>query len=256
LTLDLTLDEVARGVEKDVQLTRPRACATCHGSGAATGTTAERCGACQGTGQVRQVQRSVFGQFVQVGACPECRGQGTRIKDPCRSCGGDGRTRVTETIQVRIPAGMTDGTRLRVPQGGEAGPRGAPTGDLFVQVRIRPDDRYERDGKDLHTVLPVRYKQATLGDEVTLEDVLGRQVQVKIPNGSHHGLRLKIRGHGLPGLNGSAPGDLYIHLHVEVPKKISKEAKEHLEAFDRAVTQESGGGATGFFRNLFNKGNE
>lgn len=245
----ITLEEAAQGTRRELEYKRRGPCDACDATGSRNGGQPVTCPECGGQGQVRRAQRHMFGQFVQVSACPRCQGQGTRIDDPCGTCGGSGRTETTETVTVELPAGIDSGGRLRLEGRGEAGVRGAPPGDLYVQVQVEPHEAFERRGSDLHTVLPVRYAQAVLGDELTIQGLGEERIDVKIPPGSRHGRRLRLRGQGLPTARGGR-GDLYVHLHITVPKKLSKKAKEHLKKFDEEVADESEG-TTGFFRNLF-----
>lgn len=244
----ISLEEAAKGTRRELEYQRRTPCDACDATGGRDGAKPTTCRDCGGQGQVRRAQRHMFGQFVQVAACPSCQGQGTRVDDPCTACGGTGRTEATETVAVDIPAGIDSGGRLRLEGRGEAGIRGATDGDLYVQVHVAPHETFERRGDDLHTVLPIRYAQAVLGDELTIQGLGDDRIDVKIPPGSEHGRRLRLRGQGMPDARGGR-GDLYIHVHITVPKKLNKKAKRHLEQFDEEVAANDG--ATGFFRNLF-----
>lgn len=247
----ITLEEVVKGAEREIEYRRQAPCGACDATGGSNGAKPVTCPDCGGQGQVRRAQRHMFGQFVQVAACPRCQGQGTWVDDPCRTCGGSGRTETTESVSVEIPPGAASGTRMRLPGRGEAGVRGSQPGDLYVEVHVEPHAVFERQGNDLHTVLPVRYAQAALGDTLAIEGLGGERIEVRIPAGAQHGQRLRLRGQGLPDGRGGR-GDLYVHLHLTVPKQMSKEARERLKAFDEAVADDAESrGATGFFRNLF-----
>jgi molecular chaperone DnaJ len=224
----ISLKEVALGVEKEISVNRVEHCSTCQGNGAEPGTTASTCSRCNGRGVIRQVNQSLFGQFVQEISCPECRGQGTIIRTPCSVCRGTGLQRSTRQISFRVPAGAEEGTRLRLTSEGNAGPLGGPSGDLFVNILVEKDPRYERAGADLLTTVWVPYPTLVLGGTVEVESVLDKH-PLHIPAGTPADHRMTIRSAGLPYLGRSAKGDLIVQLKVMVPKKISGELRELLQ---------------------------
>lgn len=227
-TADVTLEEAYAGLEHEVEYWRLEDCDHCSGSGAEPGSDVSTCGTCGGRGQVEQHQRTPFGVLRQVGACPTCRGQGRTIETPCKQCKGSGHDRRKRSITVTIPAGIDDGQSLRVSGGGEVGGRGAPHGDLYVQVRIKPHERFRRDGPDLLTELPLTIPEAVLGTTVDLQTLDG-DVEVSVPAGSESGKVLRLRGKGMPFLRGSGRGDLHVRLRVTSPKKLSPRARALFE---------------------------
>jgi len=233
------LKEVALGVEKEIAVNRVEHCSTCHGNGAEPGTTASTCSRCNGRGVIRQINQSLFGQFVQEISCPECRGQGTIIRTPCSVCRGTGLQRTTHQISFRVPAGAEEGTRLRLSGEGDAGSLGGPSGDLFVSIGVEKDPRFERAGADLLTAVWVPYPTLVLGGTVEVESVLDKH-SLNIPAGTPADHRMTIRSAGLPYLGRSAKGDLIVQLKVVVPKKISPEIRTLLEQLQ---TSDAGGSA-------------
>ncbi|MDQ6958724.1 MAG: molecular chaperone DnaJ [Mariprofundaceae bacterium] len=220
--LDMSLEDAAHGREVELNIPRHAACETCHGSGARPGTHPVPCRTCGGHGQVQMQQ----GFFAVRRTCPECQGQGTRIDSPCVECGGAGRIRKTKTLKVRIPPGVYDGAQVRVGGEGEAGMQGAPTGDLYIVIRIQKHTIFERDGADLHCNMPITFPQASLGSEVDAPTLSGR-VKIRIPAGTESGKVFRLRGKGVPDIRVNQTGDLYVHVHVAVPRKLSKK-QEHL----------------------------
>jgi molecular chaperone DnaJ len=213
----LKLDEAAAGIRRDVEIHLSRPCATCGGAGTAPGTRPSTCATCGGRGAVQQVARSIFGQMLTTGTCPDCRGTGERITHPCDDCRGEGRREITEVVSVDVPPGVDDGTRLRVSGRGEAGRRGGRAGDLYVRVRVTPHDIFERDGVDLHCELRLPMTQAALGAELKVPTLHGEEV-VKLKPGTQSGDIITLRRQGMPKLGAeTARGDLLIHCRVETP---------------------------------------
>lgn len=228
--IDITIDleEAASGVTRDLQVDVMRACDTCGGTGDAEGKGPVACPTCNGTGGVQQVTRSIFGQMLTTSTCPTCRGSGRRVEHPCSACGGEGRRRVQETVTVDIPPGVDTGTRLRLSGRGEAGRMGARPGDLFVRIRVRPHDVFERDGNDLHCRLRLPMVQAALGVEIEVPTIDGSHT-LQVPPGTQPDTVLTIRRAGMPKLNGGgARGDLYVHCQVEIPTDLDEEQRELL----------------------------
>lgn len=220
----LEFEEMARGVERTLTIPREEQCEKCGGTGQADGAQPETCRTCGGRGQVRFSQ----GFFTMLRACPHCGGTGRVISNPCAGCGGAGRVRQRRQVTVKVPAGVEDGTRLRLVGQGEAGLQGGPPGDLYVVVGVKPHPSFVRDGADLHVEQEVSAFSAALGTEVEVPTLNGRQT-ARVPGGSQPGDTVVLRGKGLPRLRRSGSGDLVVHLKVVVPKKLSAKQRELLE---------------------------
>jgi molecular chaperone DnaJ len=233
VAVEVPFEEMARGVEKTIRVRRRDRCATCRGSGAKAGTSPTACPACGGSGAV---QRSA-GFFSLRTTCPRCRGRGSVVKDPCPACRGEGRTAGEHEITVRIPAGIEDGTRLRVAGEGEAGEEGGPPGDLYVEVHVRPHPLFEREGPDVYCEVPVTYARAVLGGEVEVPTLRGKS-SLTVPRGTQSGQVLRMRGLGIPDPRGrGGRGDQLVRIAVEVPRKPSRREVEllrELEALQEA----------------------
>jgi molecular chaperone DnaJ len=225
----ISFEDALKGVQTTVPVTLELACHTCHGTGAAPGTAPKRCPNCEGTGVVATSQ----GLFALQQPCPVCRGNGTIVDTPCPTCHGSGRERRTKRYTVRIPAGVKDGTKIKLKGKGEAGWGGAPAGDLFVVTRVEPSKLYERRGDDLILDVPVTFGEAAMGATVEIPTPEGR-VSLKVPSGSQDGKLLRVKGRGSPKLNASGRGDLLARLRVNVPAKLSKAEREALESFEKA----------------------
>ncbi|WP_299566035.1 molecular chaperone DnaJ [uncultured Mycolicibacterium sp.] len=230
---ELSFLEATKGVQMPLRLTSPAPCTNCHGSGARPGTSPRVCPACNGAGVVSRNQ----GAFGFSEPCTDCRGSGSIIEHPCGECKGTGVTTRTRTINVRIPPGVEDGQRIRLPGQGEAGLRGAPSGDLYVTVRVRPDKVFSRDGDDLIVTVPVSFHELALGTTLSVPTLDGR-VGVKVPKGTSDGRILRVRGRGVPKRNGGH-GDLLVKVKVMVPAHLDAKATEALEAYAKAE-RESG----------------
>jgi molecular chaperone DnaJ len=216
--VELTLEEIATGVQREVPVEVASSCPTCGGTGSASGAPPAACDACKGQGQVQRVVRTAFGQLATAAPCAACRGSGRRVSDPCTGCGGDGRTVQRSTYTVDIPAGVDQGDRLRVAGAGEAGRQGARAGDLYVEVQVADHEVFERDGRDLIAEVTVPVTQAALGGSVTIPTVHGDDAEVAVPAGTQPGDVLRVRQAGLPGQGGSGRrGDVKLIVRVEVP---------------------------------------
>jgi molecular chaperone DnaJ len=226
----LTLEEIATGVEKRIRVKHLRPCTTCKGKG---GEGESSCPQCHGRGQVRRVQQSVFGQFVNIATCPRCGGDGRVIEKPCRTCGGDGRVSETETIAVKVPAGVASGNFIPLRGLGDAGVRGAPAGDLIVLIEEKPHPIFERHGNDLHLELPVAFPTAALGGKVEVPTLEGEAVALTVPSGTQTDKVLRVRGRGLPSLRGGK-GDLIVRLIVWVPERLVSNERKLLEELLRS----------------------
>ena len=220
---EITLKEAYDGLDKEIRIPRTESCDVCGGSGAKPGTKPKTCKQCEGRGQVRQSRRTAFGMFTQVGVCPQCNGQGVIIEDKCTKCRGTGQIQVNRDISIHIPAGVDDGSQLRLAGEGESGPGG--TGDLYVVIHVRPHELFKRRGADLYTVQAVSFPEAALGTKKDIETINGESVSLKIPEGTQYGTILRLKNKGMPLVNSSRYGDLYVEVHVETPKKLNRKAK-------------------------------
>ena len=223
----LTLEEAASGVERDVDVTRMRECRECAGSGARPGTAPRRCSECGGTGEVRQVRRTMLGNMMTASTCGRCGGTGQEIPAPCPRCRGQGRVQATETVTVRIPAGIDDGAHLRVSGRGEAGVRGGRSGDLYVSVRVLPHEVFKRVGDDLGCEVDVPMTVAALGGVIEVPTLEGTE-EVEIEAGTQPGDVARVRGAGMPRLEGRGRGDLIVLLRVRTPRALDGEQRELL----------------------------
>jgi molecular chaperone DnaJ len=244
ITLELTLAEVASGVEKEVKLKVLDACDRCSGSGAEPGSKARQCPTCAGQGEVRRAQRSFFGQFVTVAPCPTCKGEGHIIESPCKKCRGEGRMRGEHTIKVQIPAGVATGQYMTLRGVGNAGARNGERGDVHVVFEVADDERFERDGEDLYTEVLVTYAQLVLGATVEVPTVTST-VALSVPAGTQSGQVFHLRGRGLARVNSSGTGDLHVRVQLWTPEKLGPEEEElihKLDAVQRSVPTDRGKG--------------
>jgi molecular chaperone DnaJ len=221
-TVELTLEEVATGVQKTFNAKLLDPCDRCEGAGAEQGTKAQRCSTCNGSGEVRRAQRSFFGQFVSVAPCPTCSGEGTVISAPCKKCRGEGRVRGDHSIPVQIPPGVATGQYMTLRGLGNAGPRGGPRGDVLVVFEVADDPRFERDGEDLYCEVLVSYPQLVLGDDVEVPAVT-TTVSLRVPPGTQSGQVFNVRGRGLPRVNASGVGDLHVRVQLWTPDSVTRE---------------------------------
>ncbi len=225
----IAFEDALQGAQVTIPVELELACHTCHGTGAAPGTAPVTCPVCAGSGVVATSQ----GLFALQEPCPRCRGRGSIVEKPCATCNGSGRERRTKRYTVKVPAGVKDGTRIKLKGKGEAGYGGAPAGDLYVITRIEPSKIYERRGDDLVVAVPVPYSTAALGGKVEVPTPDG-PVQLKIPQGTEDGKLLRIKARGVPHLNGEGRGDVLARIRIQVPKKLNKKQREALEALQQA----------------------
>lgn len=244
--LEISLDEAYHGKQTEIQVEVSAACEPCGGSGAQPGTGVKTCGTCHGHGQVRAQQ----GFFVVERTCPTCHGAGQVIENPCKSCRGEGRIDKPKTLSVNIPAGVDEGTRIRLTGEGEAGPRGAPAGDLYIFLHVKRHAIFERDGTTLFCRAPVSFTTAALGGTIEVPGLDGVTRAIRIPSGIQSGKQLRERGAGMPVLNGRGTGDLVIQVDVETPTRLTAKQKDLLEAFRATETGEECPASTGFFSKL------
>jgi molecular chaperone DnaJ len=249
--VEVTLEEVLTGASRDVAFEAVSVCEHCHGNGAEPGTPIRTCETCGGAGEIREVSRTVFGQLVRSGVCPTCGGQGKVPETPCGQCRGEGRVMRKRTWQLDVPAGIESGQRIRVEGAGHAGQPGGPAGDLYVQVVVADDERFDRQGQDLVSVAEVPATRAMLGGTVKVATLDGEQ-DVEVPAGSQPGEQVILRGLGLPGLRGGRRGDQRVVLDVFVPGKLDKEQRELATQLDEALGPEGGrrDGGSRFFRRV------
>ena len=225
MEIEIELLDAVQGRERVITVPRLETCDRCSGSGAEPGSSISTCPTCNGRGEVRQVQQSVFGRFVNVSTCPRCGGSGKTVDKVCTRCRGEGRERKDRDLTLTIPPGIDDGQQLRVPGEGEAGMRGGPTGDLYVLIRLREHALFKREGDDLVHVLRVSPAQAALGDEVTVPVIDGAAATVRVPPGAQNGQMVRVRGKGVPHLGSSGRGDELVYLDVVVPRSLSKDQR-------------------------------
>lgn len=240
--LELSLESVVKGIEKEIEYDCDESCKECQGSGAEKGSSVDTCTTCGGQGQVIRAQ----GFFQMATTCPSCHGQGKTIKHKCKSCRGSGRTSKHRKIRVTIPAGVDSGTRLRVSGEGEGGYRGGPAGDLYVELQVQDHDVFERRDDDLIGELKVSYIKAILGGEIEVETVTSKET-ITIPKGSQVGDLIKLAGHGIPTLRGGRRGDLYYQLNIEIPKKLDSEEEQLLKKIAEIRKEKSPSAGNSFF---------
>ena len=227
ITLGLTLQEVATGIEKPVTIKLLNPCDHCGATGAEPGTNITTCPTCKGAGEVRRAQQSFFGPVVSVSVCPNCAGDGKVVASPCRKCRGEGRVRSEEQVKIKVPAGVATGQYMTLRGVGNAGPRGGQRGDILVVFEVDEDDRFERDGEDLLTEVLVTYPQLALGADVEVPTVTG-SVTLRIPAATQSGQVLHLRGRGLPRINASGTGDLHVRLQLWTPETLTDDESELL----------------------------
>lgn len=241
--MEITLEEAFKGRNAEISVPTPMSCDTCGGSGAKKGTKPSSCRTCHGSGKVRAAQ----GFFTIERTCPDCHGRGEVIDNPCPDCRGTGRKTKERTLSVNIPAGVEDGTRIRLAGEGEAGLQGGPAGDLYIFLSIRPHEFFQRDGADLFCRVPISMTTAALGGQIEVPTVDGGRTRVKVPEGTASGKQFRLRSKGMPMLRSSKVGDLYIQVEVETPKNLSKKQKELLREFEKASTEDTHPESHGFF---------
>lgn len=246
MQVEITLEESASGLEKTVSYPRTEKCGTCNGSGAKDPKDVVTCKTCNGHGQVRFAQ----GPFSIQQTCPDCHGAGKTIKTPCPSCHGSGSIRQNKQVKVNIPAGVDDGSTLRLTGEGEAGIGGGPNGDLYVHIRVRQHKVFLRKGKDLYCDVPVNFVTAALGGVVEVPTLGGGKVNLKVPEGTQNGTLLRIKDKGVKAVRGITTGDLYCQMQVETPVKLSKEQKELLSKFGELSSEENNPKTKSFLEKL------
>ena len=244
--MEVTLEEAFHGKTAQIKIPTAIACEACSGSGAKAGSKPKACTGCQGTGRVRATQ----GFFAIERTCPTCQGRGTIIENPCDKCSGSGRVTRERTLSVNIPAGVEDGTRIRLAGEGEAGLRGGGAGDLYIFLSVKPHPFYQRDGADLFCRVPISMVTAALGGEFTVHTIDGGETRVKVPEGAQSGKQFRIKGKGMPVLRAREVGDLYIQASVETPQNLTRRQRELLQEFDKESSGQTQPEAEGFFAKM------
>ena len=244
--MEITLDDAFSGKTAQIRVPTSVTCETCSGTGAKAGTKPVTCGTCGGAGKVRASQ----GFFTIERTCPTCQGRGETIADPCPACNGAGRVVKERTLSVNIPAGVEDGTRIRLSGEGEAGLRGGPAGDLYIFLSIKPHEFFQRDGADVFCRVPISMTTAALGGQVEVPTLDGTVSRVKIPEGTESGKQFRLKGKGMPVLRSNTSGDLYIQADVETPKNLTRRQRELLEEFEKLSAKDTSPESTGFFARM------
>ena len=227
--MEISLEEAALGKETQLRIPSWEECGTCHGSGAKPGTQPKTCTTCNGSGTVHMRQ----GFFSVQQTCPHCQGTGKIIPDPCTTCHGQGRVKKQKTLEVKIPAGIDEGMRIRSAGNGEPGVNGGPPGDLFIEIRLKKHEIFERDGDDLHCTVPIAMTTAALGGSIEVP-TLGGKAEIDLPEGTQHGKTFRLRGKGIKGVRSSYPGDLYCHITVETPVKLTEHQRKLIKELDES----------------------
>ena len=228
--MEVTLEEAAHGKEAQIRVPSWDDCTTCKGSGAKPGTKVANCTTCHGHGQVQMRQ----GFFSVQQTCPQCKGTGKLIPEPCVACHGVGKTKNNKTLEVKIPSGIDDGMRIRSTGNGEPGTNGGPPGDLYIEIRVKKHEIFERDGDDLHCAVPISFTTAALGGEIEVPTLAGKAA-IDIPEGTQAAKQFRLRGKGIKGVRSSYPGDLYCHITVETPVKLTEHQRKLLKEFDDSL---------------------
>ncbi len=233
--MEISLEEAARGKDAQIRIPSWESCETCHGSGAKPGTQVKPCVTCGGAGAVQMRQ----GFFSVQQTCPACRGAGKVIPEPCTACSGQGRVKKQKTLEVKIPAGIDGGMRIRSTGNGEPGTNGGPPGDLYIEIRLKKHDIFERDGDDLHCTVPMSIITASLGGEIEVPTLAGKAA-IDIPEGTQTGKQFRLRGKGIKGVRASYPGDLYCHILVEIPVKLNEAQRKLLRELEESFQKGAG----------------
>ena len=235
--ITITFEETAFGSEKEINISRIENCSLCHGTGCKPGSSPSRCPNCNGTGQVRRVQQSLFGRFTNITTCPQCHGEGAIITEPCPQCRGKGKEKRQHSILVKIPAGVEDGSQIRIRGEGGAGTRGGPPGNLYVILSVEQHEFFRRDGDDILYKLPINCAQAALGAEVEVPNLDGK-VKLKIPAGSQTGKVFRLKNKGIPHLNGRGRGDQLVTLLVVIPESLTENQRQLFEELANSLSSE------------------
>ncbi len=249
--LKISFKEAAFGTEKKITIPRTEVCPKCNGSGAESSSDVKPCPKCNGTGQIRVKQQTPFGQFVQTRTCDRCGGSGEIIENPCSNCNGTGKVKRRRNLTINIPAGVNDGSKLRMANEGEAGDKSAPNGDLYIIVQVQPHEIFERKGDDVYCEVPINFVQAALGDKIKVPTIEGK-VKFEIPQGTQPGTTFRLKNKGIKHLKRSGKGDQYIKTKVVIPKNLDEEQKELLKNFAEISGDEINPEKKGFFSKVKN----
>jgi len=244
--MEITIEEAFEGKTAQIRVPSSVQCDECSGSGAKPGTAPSTCGTCHGSGRVRASQ----GFFSVERTCPSCHGRGEMISDPCNKCSGQGRVTEERSLSVNIPAGIEDGTRIRLSGEGEAGMRGGPTGDLYIFLSVKPHEFFQRDGADLYCTVPLSMTTAALGGQFDVVTLDGAKTRVKVPEGTQAGRQFRLKSKGMPVLRSNQMGDLYIQISIETPQRLTKRQRELLEEFESLSSKENNPESSGFFSKM------
>ncbi len=247
MNLTISFEEAAFGCEKELELDRYESCETCHGSGAAPGTSPETCPDCGGSGVVQTRRQTPMGVFASTAPCSRCGGRGKIIKEPCKDCRGSGMVRRRRKIQASVPAGIDNGQTISIRGQGHAGKNGGPAGDLLVTITVRPHELFRREGTSVLCEAPITFTQAVLGAELEIPTIDGK-VKYDIPEGTQSGTTFRLKGKGIPALNGRGRGDQYVTVYIETPRNLNREQKEALKKFAEAVGENNYEERKSFFR--------
>ena len=247
MNLTISFEEAAFGCEKELELDRYESCETCHGSGAAPGTSPETCPDCGGSGVVQTRRQTPMGVFASTAPCSRCGGRGKIIKEPCKDCRGSGMVRRRRKIQASVPAGIDNGQTISIRGQGHAGKNGGPAGDLLVTITVRPHELFRREGTSVLCEAPITFPQAVLGAELEIPTIDGK-VKYDIPEGTQSGTPFRLKGKGIPALNGRGRGDQYVTVYIETPRNLNREQKEALKKFAEAVGENNYEERKSFFR--------
>lgn len=250
--LNISFEEAAFGCEKEISITRMEVCPDCQGSGAEKGSTVETCDNCRGTGTVKTVHRTPLGAMSSSSPCPKCGGKGKIIKTPCKSCNGSGKKRATRKIKVNVPAGIDHGQTISLRGEGNAGSNGGPSGDLLININVRPHSILTRDGTNVLCEVPITYAQATLGAEIEVPTLDGK-VKYSIPEGTQTGTVFRLRGKGITALHSKARGDQFVRVNIEVPKNLNQKQKDLLKSFAESLGESAHSERKSFFDKIKKK---
>lgn len=236
--ITITFDEAAHGVEKEISLNKYVVCPTCNGEGNEPGTSKVKCDKCNGTGQVTKTQNTMFGRFQTTGPCSECGGTGEKIETSCHECNGSGKVRKTVKLNVKIPKGVDNDTVIPIRGQGEPGEIGAPAGDLYIVIAVKPHKLFTRSGDNLNLEIPISFEQAALGDEITVPSIDGK-LSYTIPSGTQPGTIFRLKGKGMPNVRSGRYGDLFVKVKLEVPRNLSDEQKKLIRQMSDSLTADS-----------------